>query len=122
MHLRSGACVAALTAALALIPTGSASAGACNIHGQEQSFGPTYITSLRVTGTSCRRGKQVVRAFHACRRAHGGIKRGRCPYRISVLGYHCREKRGSIPTQVTGKVTCRRGTARVIHTYTQFTD
>jgi hypothetical protein len=121
MNLRSCAFVAALTAALALIPTGSASAGSCNIHGQERSFGPTYITSLRVSGTSCRRGKSVVRAFHECRRARGGIKRGRCPYAVSLLGYHCREKRGSIPTQVTGKVTCRRNGATVIHTYTQFT-
>ena len=54
-------------------------------------------------------------------RAHGGIKRGRCPYTTSLLGYHCREKRGSIPTQTTGKVTCRRGSATVFHTYTQFT-
>jgi hypothetical protein len=121
MNLRSSACIIALTAALALIPTGSASAGACSIHGQERSFGPTYVTSLRVTGTSCRTGKSVVRAFHACRRAHGGIKSGRCPYRVSVLGYHCRERRGSIPTETTGKVTCRRGAATVVHTYTQFT-
>jgi hypothetical protein len=121
MNLRSGALAAALTAALALIPTGSASAGSCSIHGQEKSFGPTYVTSLRVSGTSCRRGKQVVRAFHDCRRARGGIKRGRCPYSVSVLGYHCREKRGSIPTEITGKVTCRRSGATVIHTYTQFT-
>jgi hypothetical protein len=121
MHVRSGACAAALTVALALVPTGSASAGSCSIHNQERSFGPTYVTSLRVVGTSCKRGKEVVRAFHACRRAHGGIKTGRCPYRVSVLGYHCREKRGSIPTETTGKVTCRRGKATVIHTYTQFT-
>lgn len=121
MHLRSSACLVVLTAALALLPTGSASAGSCSIHGQERSFGPTYVTSLRVIGTSCKRGKEVVRAFHACRRAHGGIKRGRCPYSVSVLGYHCREKRGSIPTESTGKVTCRRGRATVIHTYTQFT-
>jgi hypothetical protein len=121
MNLRSSACAAALTCALALIPAASASAGSCNIHNQERSFGPTYVTSLRVSGTSCKRGKSVVRAFHACRRAHGGIKRGRCPHKLSVLGYHCREKRGSIATQVTGKVTCRRGGAKVIHTYTQFT-
>jgi hypothetical protein len=121
MHLRSSACVPVLAAAFALIPTGSASAGSCNIHGQERSFGPTYVTSLRVSGTPCRRGKAVVRAFHDCRRSHGGIKRGRCPYSVAVLGYHCREKRGSIPTQVTGKVTCRRNGATVIHTYTQFT-
>jgi hypothetical protein len=121
MHVRSGACAAALAAALALIPAGSASARSCPIQNQERSFGTTYVTSLKVTGTSCRRGKQVVRAFHDCRRAHGGIKKGRCPYSVSVLGYHCREKRGSIPTETTGKVTCRRGKATVIHTYTQFT-
>jgi hypothetical protein len=32
MNARSSASFAALTAALALIPTGSASAGACSIH------------------------------------------------------------------------------------------
>jgi hypothetical protein len=121
MHLRSGACAAALTLGLALLPAGSASAGSCSIHNQERSFGPTSVTSRKVTGTSCKRGKLVVRAYHDCRRAHGGIKKGRCPYSVSVLGYHCREKRGSIPTETTGKVTCRRGNATVIHTYTQFT-
>src|SRR3954464_6285819 len=106
MHLRSSACVPVLAAALALIPTGSASAGSCSIHGQERSFGPTYVTSLRVAGTSCRRGKEVVRAFHDCRRAPGGRRRARCPSGVSLLVYHCREKRGSIPTETTGKVTC----------------
>jgi len=77
MNLRSGAPVAALTAALALIPTGSASAGSCSIHGQEKSFGPTYVTSLRVSGTSCRRGKQVVRAFHGLVIAFQGHDMGR---------------------------------------------
>lgn len=122
MNLRSCTLIAALTASLALIPAGSASAGACSIHGQETTFGPTYITSLRASGTSCKRAKQVVRAFHACRKAHGGIKKGRCPANASVLGYRCIEKRGpAIPTESTGKVTCRRGKATVVHTYTQFT-
>jgi hypothetical protein len=121
MNIRSSIALAALTVALSLIPAAAASARTCAIHGQEQSFGPTYVTSLRASGTSCRRAKKVVRAFHRCRKAHGGIRRGRCPHSVSVLGYHCRERRGSIPTQVTGKVTCRRGRAKVIHTYTQFT-
>jgi hypothetical protein len=121
MNPRSCALVAALTASLALIPAGAASARSCGIHNQERSFGPTYVTLVSESGTSCRRAKAVVRAFHACRKAHGGIKRGRCPAKASVLGYRCTEKRGSIPTQSSGKVTCRNGKARVIHTYTQFT-
>jgi hypothetical protein len=121
MNARSCALVGAITASLALIPAGAASAGSCSIHNQERSFGPTYVTSLRATGTSCKRAKAVVRSFHACRKAHGGIRKGRCPAKASVLGYRCKEQRGSIPTQTTGKVTCRRGKATVVHTYTQFT-
>jgi hypothetical protein len=118
MSPRSCALAISLTAALALIPSGSASAGVCSIHGQEESFGPTYVTSLRVIHTSCKRGKQVVRAYHSCRKANGGIVRGRCTRK--VLGYRCKEQRGpSNGVQISPKVTCRRGTARVIHTYSQ---
>jgi hypothetical protein len=121
MNPRSCALVAAITASLALVAATGASAGSCSIHNEERSFGPTYVTSLRAGGTTCKRAKAVVRAFHACRKAHGGIKKGRCPATTPVLGYRCKEKRGSIPTQTTGKVTCRRGKATVVHTYTQFT-
>ena len=61
-----------------------------------------------------------MRAFHACRKAHGGLK-GRCPARTKVRGYRCRENRSAIKTQFSSKVTCRRGTRRVVTTYTQFT-
>ncbi len=93
-------------------------AGTCSIRGQERNFGPTYVTALSVSGTSCTTGKRVVRAFHRCRKAHGGIK-GRCT--TPVLGYRCSERRGGIATQFSGRVTCRRGGATVRHTYTQFT-
>jgi hypothetical protein len=118
MSPRSCALAISLTAALALTPAGSESPGVCSIHGQEESFGPTYVTSLRVIHTSCKRGKQVVRAYHSCRKANGGIVRGRCTRK--VLGYRCKEQRGpSNGVQISPKVTCRRGTARVIHTYSQ---
>jgi hypothetical protein len=93
----------------------------CSLSQREtETFGPTYVTSISVDHVSCRTAKRVVRAFHRCRKAHGGV-RGRCPTTTSVLGYHCREKRGGIKTQFSGKVTCTAGVRRVVHTYTQFT-
>jgi hypothetical protein len=111
----------AATLLLAALPTATAHAATCAIgSGQEDTFGPSYITSLTQTGTTCTRAKSVVRAYHRCRKAHGGV-RGRCPSSVKVLGYRCTEKRGGIPTQFSGKVTCTKGHARIVHTYTQFT-
>lgn len=90
----------------------------CDIRKEAGKFGPTYVTQLKVTNTSCAAGKDVVRAFHRCRKASGGIK-GRC--RKPVLGYSCSERRSSIPTQITGVVTCKKGTRRVNHSYSQNT-
>lgn len=112
---------AAATLLLALLPTAPAHAATCAIpNGQEDTFGPSYVTSITQTGTTCTRAKAVVRGFHRCRKAHGGV-RGRCPASVRILGYRCTEKRGGIPTQFSGKVTCTRAHARVVHTYTQFT-
>lgn len=97
-------------------PTATAAA-TCSIKGQERTFGPTYVTAITASGTSCANAKKVVRAFHACRKVHG--VKGRCTRK--VLGYSCRETRGGIPTQFSGKVTCVHGHARIVHTYTQFT-
>ena len=52
-------------------------AGKCNIKGQERKLGASYVTSLRVTKTSCRTGKSVVRAYNKCRHRSGGAKGGR---------------------------------------------
>jgi hypothetical protein len=38
-----------------------------------------------------------------------------------VLGYHCTEYRQSIPTEIDSRVTCKRGTRRVVYTYQQNT-
>lgn len=90
---------------------------ACDIRAVERKLGPTYVTSLTASGVSCGSAKRLVKAFHACRRANGGVK-GRC---ASASGYRCKERRTSIPTQFSAKVTCRRTGATVVHTYTQFT-
>jgi hypothetical protein len=109
-----------LAAAATAAPAAAASTPRqCELTTSEQTrLGATYVTSLAVSRVSCARGKQVVKAFQACRKAHGGAT-GRCPAR--PLGYRCTERRGGIATQFSAKVVCRRGAATVQHTYTQFT-
>ncbi len=95
----------------------AASTHRCSIAGKERRLGPTYVTRLSVRVTSCRRGEDVVRAYHRCRYRNG--RRGRCS---RTEGYRCTEHRFAvIRTQYDSHVTCRRGTARVLHTYTQYT-
>lgn len=86
---------------------------------QQRSFRPTaYVIRLHARGTSCRRAKRLVRAYHRCRARRGG-RRGRCP---RVRGYRCRERRfDSISTQFNSRVSCRRGGRRVSHLYQQNT-
>jgi len=84
--------------------------------GSGRGYGTTYVTALSVRRTSCAAGKDVVRAFHACRPG----KRGRCHRR--VLGYRCRERRfNKIRTQYDARVTCTKGARVVKHSYTQWT-
>lgn len=110
-------CIAAL-ALMAALPS-AASAASCDLAGKERKLGPTYVTSLSVSGVSCGTGERVVKAYHRCRFSSGG-KKGRCSKKVS--GYSCSEKRGkAIPTQFDARVTCKRGSKRVTHTYTQFT-
>ena len=79
--------------------------------------GSGYFTSLSVRHTSCATGRKVTLAYYHCRLRHG--VKGRCTSR--VLGYSCREKRQSIPTEIDARVTCTRGSRRVVHTYQQNT-
>jgi hypothetical protein len=124
MFSRLGPALAIVVLALALAAAPS-SAGT-TLHNcplkprEEQNFGPTYVTSVKVHGITCASGKLVVKAFHACRKAHGGVK-GRCPRSVSVRGFHCTENRSTIASQFTSKVTCTSGSRRVVHTYTQNT-
>jgi hypothetical protein len=65
-------------------------------------------------------GRKVARAHYRCRRAHG--VRGHCHH--AVLGYHCKEYRpssGRIPTEYNSRVTCKRGSRRVVFVYQQNT-
>lgn len=102
----------------------------CKISGSKaQKLGTTYVTyrsgraGYRVRGTSCRNGAKVIRAFHRCRRHHG--RTGRC--RSHVRGYRCSDRRpkkdrlviGGDLQEFTGKVSCKRGSKRVIHIYQQ---
>lgn len=76
-----------------------------------------YFTTLSVSGTSCSTGDKVAFAYYRCRLQHG--KAGTC--HGGVLGFSCREQRNSIPTEIEARVTCRKGSATVVHTYQQDT-
>jgi hypothetical protein len=132
MKLLTGPALALLTTAgLAALPAAAPASRAvvagyktCHLSAyQAEHMGAGYIVNgqYRVRGVTCARGKQVIKAFHACRRAHGGAKRGRCPATASVLGFHCTEgKRTTSGTEFTANVVCSRGTKRVQHYYTNF--
>jgi hypothetical protein len=76
-----------------------------------------YFTSLEVTHVTCATGKKVTLAHYRCRTKHG--RAGRCP---RVLHYRCTERRNAIPTEYNARVTCKRGTRKVVYTYQQHTD
>jgi hypothetical protein len=114
-----------LTTGFTFATTGAAAADtatasrACSVAGEQRDFPPaSYVTSLRVRNTTCAKGKKVTRAYHRCRRAHGGAN-GRCPNR--VLRFRCREgDREGVPgVQYNARVVCRRGARRIVSTYTQ---
>jgi hypothetical protein len=90
----------------------------CHLGKDGRRLGATYVTSLSVSRVSCSTGKRVVKAYNACRRAHGGVK-GKCPRK--VLGYRCSEHRDSIPTEITARVSCKASARRVRFNYEQFT-
>jgi hypothetical protein len=93
----------------------SASAHAAQVCATPKYPGTGYFTSLTVARVSCSTGRSVARAYYRCRTRTGPA--GRC--RRRVLGYRCRERRNAIPTEIDGRVTCRRGARRVTHTYQQ---
>jgi hypothetical protein len=114
------AVLAAVAACAALAPAASAAAGpdataskSCRV-GDSRSYGTTYVLKISVSGTSCRAGRKVIRAFHACRPG----KSGKCS---GVLGYSCSERRfNKSRTSYDSNVSCRKGGKTVKHTYTQF--
>lgn len=80
-----------------------------------------YFTTLRVTNTSCKDGKDQMLAWYNCRTARG--VKGKCT-RSTVRGYRCTERRGPTQTGTGGsefsaRVTCKKGTRKIVHTYDQ---
>lgn len=92
----------------------------CDISGEQTELGASYVTSLKVENTSCRKGKKVVKAYHQCRKDNGG-RNGYCNHRVK--GFNCNEgDREGVPgVQYSAKVRCKDGDKRVKHTYTQNT-
>ncbi len=123
------AALAVALAGVALLATAAGSAGArsiatasstaCNLTTKEQRhLGASYVTSIKVSHVSCKKGKKVTKAFHACRTA-GGKPQGKCT--SNVLGYSCTEHRfDAVPhVQYNSRVTCKSGNKVVKSTYTQ---
>ncbi|MEA2361195.1 MAG: hypothetical protein QOD71_340 [Thermoleophilaceae bacterium] len=112
--------LALLAAVVAVAAPGASAAGpvataskTCSV-GDSRSYGTTYVLAISVSNTSCRAGRKVIRAFHACRPGDSG----KCG---SVKGYSCSEKRfNKSRTSYDSKVTCHKGDKTVKHTYTQF--
>jgi hypothetical protein len=97
----------------------AAAASTCKISGKEESLGPTYVTSVGVSGgASCRQAERLVRAFYRCRIKQGGVA-GHCS---GVEGFRCTENRyAKIAVQYDSHVLCTHGRERIRHDYTQFT-
>jgi uncharacterized membrane protein len=121
------ALIACAAAAVVALTAGAqpAAAATCKLTASEKynrsaKNGPTYTRNLRVSGgASCATGHKMIRSFYNCRVANGGRK-GRC--RKKVLGFSCTEKRSNvIATQFDAKVTCKKGSQRILHDYTQLT-
>ena len=113
MNLRLASIAAVACGVLAAAP-GTASARSCT---PPKYPGDGYFTSLSVSGVSCATGRDVARAYYRCRIKKG--IRGRCTTR--VLRFSCSGRRESISTQFEARVTCKRGSRRVVHTYQQNT-
>lgn len=122
-----GALVAVLAVGATVAPVGASVGGApadakraaCDISGDERDLGASYVTSLKVKNTSCKKGEKVIKAYHQCRKDNGGAD-GRCNSRVQ--GYKCEEgDRESTPAQYNAKVKCEKGQKKVKSTYTQNT-
>jgi hypothetical protein len=114
--------VAALAAGVLLVvgAPSAAAASSCHLSSYEQRhLGTSYVLNVKVKKVGCSKAKKVVKAYHSCRHQHG--KAGRCAKKVSG-GWKCSDKRfDAIPTQYDAKTTCKKGTARIFSTYTQFT-
>ena len=113
----------ALAATLAATLAVGASAGAHPTANAARTCAPGkypgqgYFQRLVVSHVRCATGKRVMRAHYSCRIKHG--RKGFCP---RVLGYRCKEVRNGISTEYNARVTCTRGSRKVVYYYQQFLD
>ena len=107
--------IACLALALAAAPS-SAAGRSCT---PPKYPGAGYFTGkIRATNVGCAYAKRFVRAYYRCRTSSGRRPTGRCTSR--VLGFKCTERRGeSSAVEINARVTCNRGTQRIVHTYQQ---
>jgi hypothetical protein len=103
-------------AACALPLTAAAPASAATCGGLPKYPGQGYFTSLKATGISCSGAKDVMKAHYKCR-TKKGIK-GKCK---RFNGWSCTEKRQAISTEYNARVTCKKGSRKVVYTYNQDT-
>ena len=101
----------------------AASFSPCDISGQQQNLGASYVTSLKVQGVSCTKAEKVITAYHQCRHQSGGPA-GNCSK--TVLGFKCKDgKRTGVPNvQYDATAKCRKASApskRIKSAYTQNT-
>jgi hypothetical protein len=99
----------------------TASFSACDISGQQQNLGASYVTSLKVQGVSCTKGEKVVKAYHQCRHQAGGAA-GTC--NATLLGFKCKDgNRTGVPNvQYNATAKCHKvsnASKRVKSRYTQ---
>ena len=93
----------------------------CDISGDQQSLGASYVTSLKVQGLSCTKAEKVIKAYHDCRHANGGPD-GNCTSK--VLGFSCKDgNRTGVPNvQYNAVAKCRKASdssKRIKSSYTQ---
>ena len=116
----SAAVAAGLTAGATAAEATGPVAGAAKSCGFSRSLGATYVTRISAKRVSCAKAKDVIRAFNACRKDHGGAD-GRCPSKVAG-GFRCNEgKRLRGPISIDADVSCRKGAKRVKFHYQQDT-
>ena len=101
----------------------TASFSPCDISGQQQNLGASYVTSLKVQGVGCAKAEKVIRAYHQCRHQNGGPA-GTCG--DTLLGFKCKDgKRQAVPgVQYNATAKCHKtsnASKRVKSRYTQNT-
>jgi hypothetical protein len=99
----------------------TASFSPCDISGQQQNLGASYVTSLKVQGVGCAKGEKVIKAYHQCRHQAGGPA-GTCS--ATVLGFKCKDgNRTGVPNvQYNATAKCHKvsnASKRVKSRYTQ---